>query len=286
MFKYYEDQMNRFWLAKEVADFKALPAAERHAIIKILANFASADGLVLENTSRDFPTMGAKCFAAAQGNIEVVHAEVYTNFLRAYVTDPNELEACFRAIVDQPSIRAKAQWAMKYLGPDVDPDVKNTGFAIVETMLFPASFAVIFWLRTNHSTKLHALVHANRLIALDENLHSDAWCHYVRESPTRPSPELITQMVREAAELEVAFVKDVIPVDLWGLSQKSMIQYVHYVADFTLAKFGVEPAYGVKCPFDFMLGISLNSREAVHEVAGANYDKVEKSVDDFDEATI
>jgi ribonucleoside-diphosphate reductase subunit M2 len=280
MSEFADAHVRRHWTQAEiraeedVPEFLKMRPAEQHAVKRILSFFRGADGMVLENLKREFPRDAAD-FPVVQAFYEAIHAKSYQILLEAYVPDPVEREACRRSIETEPSIRAKCEWALRWLDdPTVSDQVKNTGFAIMETMLFPASFAVIFWFREQHKDKLRALVHANRLIALDENLHSEAWCHYICHAPGKPSDEVITQMVTEAAEIEFNFVRSMIPEDLWGLSQGNMIKYVKYVADFTLRRLGVKAAYGVECPFDFMLSLSMPVREAVHEVAAANYDVV------------
>jgi ribonucleoside-diphosphate reductase beta chain len=64
--------------------------------------------------------------------------------------------------------------------------------------------------------------------------------------------EMITQMIEDAIDCEMAFAKDILDHGIAGLSLKDMRQYLEFVADQRLEALHVPPRYGSKNPFPFM----------------------------------
>jgi ribonucleoside-diphosphate reductase beta chain len=64
--------------------------------------------------------------------------------------------------------------------------------------------------------------------------------------------DMITLMIEEAVECEMAFAEDVLEQGIAGLSMKDMRQYLEFVADSRLEALNIEKRYNSKNPFDFM----------------------------------
>lgn len=75
---------------------------ERFFISRVLAFFASADGVVNENLVQNFcdevKIPEAKCFYGFQMAIENIHAETYSLLIDTYIKDTVEKEMLFDAI--------------------------------------------------------------------------------------------------------------------------------------------------------------------------------------------
>lgn len=75
---------------------------ERFFISRVLAFFASSDGIVNENLVERFcnevQIAEAKCFYGFQIMIENIHSETYSLLIDTYIKDPNEKELLFDAI--------------------------------------------------------------------------------------------------------------------------------------------------------------------------------------------
>lgn len=154
-----------FWTAEEVdvsqdaAHWRdRLHQRERNLLEKVLAFFACADGIVGENMVENFAAEvtlpEARCFygfqvcgttllaaigdpgGPAQIMIENVHAEMYSILLDTYVQDSNAKIALFQAVDNDPVVRLKAQWALKWLDASKSFGLRLVAFAVVEGIFF------------------------------------------------------------------------------------------------------------------------------------------------------
>ena len=91
----YEKHESMFWSAKEIdyqadsKDFENLTPDEKRFIEHVLAFFAGADGIVLENLITNFSSeiqaSEARNFYAFQAMIENVHGMVYSLLIDTYI---------------------------------------------------------------------------------------------------------------------------------------------------------------------------------------------------------
>ena len=93
LWDFYKKAESSFWVAAEIdlsADrFEQLTQAEQHFIKHILAFFASADGIVMENLCGGFQNevqvAEARAFYAFQGAIEQIHSETYSILIDIWI---------------------------------------------------------------------------------------------------------------------------------------------------------------------------------------------------------
>ncbi len=288
--KLYELAKNQeilFWRAEEL-DYHAdiedweekLNDDERFFIKNILAFFACADGIVLQNLLDNFSSEikinEARVFYAAQSYIETVHAQVYSSLVLNLIKDDDEKNQIFNAMETSPFIKLKSDWAKKWL----DRNTANLAerliaFAVVEGIFFSGSFCALYWLKsTNKMTQ--CLTKSNEFIARDENLHCEfAICLYnLLESKNKLSTKRIHEIIKEAVEVEIEFIICSLPCKLLGMNSDLMIKHIKYVADYWVGKIinsngkPCEHIYNIdKTPFTFMERIALYSKENFFETA-------------------
>lgn len=128
--------------------------------------------------------------------------------------------------------------------------------AVTESIYFSASFSVVFWFAKNNM--FPGASKANQLIKNDEGKHVEngALIHRTLVRNKLPQSE-VYEMVKDAVEIETAFMEDAMPEGLRGMNSKLMIRYVKYSADWFLEMFGYEKLYKVENPFDFMVKQSI-----------------------------
>ncbi|KAJ8086594.1 Ribonucleotide-diphosphate reductase (RNR), small subunit [Marasmius tenuissimus] len=197
-------------LSKDLDDWQhKLTSDERFFISRVLAFFASSDGIVNENLTARFSTEitipEARCFYGFQIMMENVHAETYSLLLHTYIADKEERERLFYAIDTIPSVKKKADWALKWISNDaVSFSERLVAFAAVEGIFFSASFAAIFWLRKRGL--MPGLTFSNELIARDEGLHTQFATVIFSYLEQKPSSEVIQAIIQEAVSVEKEFV--------------------------------------------------------------------------------
>ena len=117
------------------------------------------------------------------------------------------------------------------------------------------------------------LCFSNSLIARDEGLHTDFAC-LLYSQLRGPLPEATVQgIVRDAVEIEKAFILEALPCRLIGMNSNLMATYVEFVADRLLRELGYAPVYNAKNPFDWMENISLQGKANFFERRVGEYQR-------------
>lgn len=321
LWELYKNHLGCFWTREEIdfsedpAHWKRLNDSERHFVKHVLAFFAASDGIVSENIvarfCNDVQYPEARQFYGVQLMMECIHNETYSVMLDTYVTDPEEKLNLFKAIETVPAVKAKAEWARKWIGngalenlpPRVQSYLRNNAnssrvvsdwlhefrpsfaerliaFAVVEGIFFSGSFCAIFWL--NDRGLMPGLSTANQFIARDEGLHQTFACTLYRDHIVNKLDERrVHDIVREAVAIEKEFVTDALPVRLIGMNADSMASYIEFVADRLLEQLGVAPLFGTANPFDFMDMISLQGKTNFFEKRVSEYQKFQMEECDF-----
>ncbi|KAL3758848.1 hypothetical protein ACHAWU_003120 [Discostella pseudostelligera] len=278
----YKSHVASFWTADEIdlsSDLddwhNKLTDDERHFISMVLAFFAGADGIVMENLAerfcREVTLPEARCFYGFQLAMESIHQETYSLLIDTYIADPIERGRLFSAHATIPSVERKATWAQKYIGSTATFAERLVAFATVEGIFFSGSFCAIFWLKKRGL--MPGLTFSNELISRDEGLHCSFACQLYSKLERKLSQEEINAIIGEAVDVEKSFICDALPVSLIGMNSSLMGQYVEFVADRMLTDLGYEPLYQSKNPFDWMDLISLEGKTNFFEKRVGEYQK-------------
>ncbi len=281
IWNFYKKAMASFWTAEEIDlyqdlnDWRRLSAEERHYISHVLAFFSASDGIVNENLAlrfyRDVPIPEARCFYGFQIAMENIHSETYGLLIDTYIQNSKEKDYLFNAIRHIPSVKKKAEWAMKWIESSNSFAERLIAFACVEGIFFSGSFCSIFWLKKRGL--MPGLTFSNELISRDEGLHTDFACLLYGMLEKIPESRIL-EIVTEAVEIEKEFVSESLPVSLIGMNAKMMTQYIEFVADRLLRSLGVSSRhYGSQNPFDWMELISLQGKTNFFEKKVSEYQK-------------
>ena len=263
-------------LSKDIDDWNKLNNNERHFISHILAFFAASDAIVNENLIERFNSeihiQEVRCFYGFQIAIENVHSEMYSLLIETYIKDSKEKNKLFNAIENLPCVAKKAEWALRWIADEESSFAERLiAFAAVEGIFFSGSFCAIFWLKKRGL--MQGLTLSNKLISRDEGLHCDFACLLFTKIVNKPSVDRITQIITDAVEIEQEFLTDALPVDLLGMNNNLMSQYIENVADRLLVELGCPKKYNSTNPFDFMESISSEIKENFFEGRVSNYQK-------------
>ena len=261
----YKQHVASFWTADEIdlsADLtdwhENLTDNERHFISMVLAFFAGADGIVVENLAerfcREVTVPEARCFYGFQMAMESIHQETYCLLIDTYIAKPKDREVLFSAHTSVPSVEKKAMWATRYIGSKASFAERLVAFAAVEGIFFSGAFCAIFWLKKRGL--MPGLTFSNELISRDEGLHCSFACQLYSKLERKLSEEKIHKLIGEAVHVEKGFVCDALPVSLIGMNKSLMSQYIEFVADRLLKDLGYRPLFGSKNPFDCKLNSS------------------------------
>lgn len=196
-------------------------------------------------------------FYGFQLMMENVHSETYSVLIDTLLSnDKEEKEFLFGAMENIPCVKAKAEWALKWINSSSSFAERLIAFAAVEGIFFSGSFCAIFWLKKRGL--MPGLTFSNELISRDEGMHTDFACAIYRDHLRQKlSEQRVQQIISEAVEIEMKFVTESLPVELIGMSSGLMAQYIKFVADRLIRSIGCSQVYGVENPFEWMEMISL-----------------------------
>ena len=277
----YKKAVGSFWtveeidLANDLKDWDRLTPDEQHFIKHVLAFFAASDGIVMENIdlnfSNDVQISEARSFYAYQSFNESIHSETYSLMIDKLVRDPEEKKSLFQAIETVPAVKAKAEWALTWIGKSASFAQRLVAFACVEGIFFSGSFCAIFWLKKRGL--MPGLSFSNELISRDEGLHQEFAVTLYSHLREKCASKDIHKIVQWACEIESQFITEALPCKLIGMDAAEMTQYIQFVADRLMAQFGEAPIYGSKNPFDWMENISLEGKTNFFEKRVGDYSK-------------
>jgi ribonucleoside-diphosphate reductase beta chain len=281
IWEFYQQHQAAFWTAEEVdlsndiRDWENLTDNERYFLKNILAFFAASDGIVNENLAENFlkevQYAEAKFFYGFQIMMENIHSLMYSLLIDTYVSDETEKDECFHAIDRLPAVQKKANWALKWI-ESASFQERLIAFAAVEGIFFSGSFCSIFWLKSRGI--MQGLCNANSLIFKDENLHCDFAIHLVNNHlENKPSEKRIREILLSALEIEKEFITESLPVSLIGMNSNLMKQYLEFVTDGLLVKFGCKKQFNVEQPFKFMEQIAVETKGNFFESRTMEYQK-------------
>jgi ribonucleotide reductase beta subunit family protein with ferritin-like domain len=283
IWQFFKEQQAAFWVAEEI-DYNAdmdswntLSKDEKYFIEHVLAFFAGADGIVLENINSNFSTevqwAEARAFYAAQSYIEQVHSQTYSLLIETYIKDNENKTKLFKAIETIPCIKKKAEWAMKWMDQKTATFAERlVAFVVVEGVFFSGAFCAIFWLK-NRGLMTKALGSSNELIARDEGLHCRFGVALYKHLEGKLSQDKINEIFKEAVEIEKEFITESLPCKLIGMNSTLMTQYIKFIADYWISKLGYKKIYKTKNPFAFMDMNNIDGKTNFFEKRVTEYQK-------------
>jgi ribonucleotide reductase beta subunit family protein with ferritin-like domain len=276
----YDIAEGMFWTAKEIDyaadlnDWESLNDNEKYFIEHILAFFAGADGIVLENLITNFcvevKAPEARNFYAFQGMIENIHAMTYSLLIETFIKDVKRKQYLFNAIDNIPCVAKKANWALKWLNNERPFEERVIAFAVVEGIFFSGAFCSIFWLK-NRNKMTKALGKSNELISRDEGMHTEFAVLIYEHLANKVTQERVEEIFKEAVEIEEEFICESLPCKLIGMNSDLMREYIKYVADRLLVQLGFNKIYMCTNPFDFMVNINLDGKTNFFEQKISEY---------------
>jgi ribonucleoside-diphosphate reductase beta chain len=281
IWEFYKQHQAAFWTAEEVdlsndiRDWQNLTDNERYFIKNILSFFASSDGIVNENLAENFlkevQYPEAKFFYGMQIAMENIHSLMYSLLIDTYITNHQEKIESFKALEYLPAVQKKAKWALDWI-ENASFQERLVAFAAVEGIFFSGSFCSIFWLKSRGL--MQGLCNANTLIFKDENLHCDFAIHLINNHvANKPSEARIKEIILSALDIEKEFITESLPVSLIGMNSNLMKQYLEFVTDGLLVKFGCKKEFNVEQPFKFMEQIAVETKGNFFESRTMEYQK-------------
>uniref|UniRef100_A0A6C0DYV9 Uncharacterized protein n=1 Tax=viral metagenome TaxID=1070528 RepID=A0A6C0DYV9_9ZZZZ len=279
----YKKYVEAFWTPEMVDfnqdqyDFQKLDPNIQHFIKMVLAFFAGADSIVIENIDSNFTKITVREALVAysfQESIENIHGEVYADMLINIITNSVERDELINAFKTVPSIKQMIGWGRKWISSKRRLAFSIVAFTIFEGLMFSGAFASIYWLKKIlGEDKMKGLVQSNNYIAKDEGMHTTFGFEIYKHIVHKLSNDEMYSIINEAVEISKSFTIDAIKVELIGMNVKLMNKYIEYVADRILVGLGYEKLYNTTIPdqFQFMETIGFLNKDNFFERRSTDY---------------
>ena len=212
----YKKCQASFWTAEEIDlasdDLTKLTENEQSFVKSVLAFFAFADGVVVENLAENFCAEvqwpEARSFYGFQIAMENVHAETYS-LLIDHFASREEKRRLFDSLKHSACLRKKANWMTTWMRSDAPFAERLVAFACVEGIHFSAAFSSLFWCK-KRALPLSGLLFSNELIARDEGMHCDFACLLFQKmwKGSVPARDVVRAFVDAGEEAPVSYVAD------------------------------------------------------------------------------
>lgn len=300
----WETMLNNTWFPKEVDvtrdpnDYKNLLPSEKRGYDRALAQLIFMDGLQTNNTVDNvngwITAPEVNMVLVRQAFEEALHSQSYAVLVDSISANTNEIYEMWRR---DDQLYNKNKYIMdvyeKY-GAIAEDDDEAKIYMIaanqcLEGIYFYSGFAFFYVLA--RAGKMLGTAQMIRFIQRDEITHLAMYKNIFnsmrREYPDIFSEEIlknVRQMLIDAGELEISWGKYIIDGGIFGLTEKLIEDFVHYLVDQRAIAMKLEPIYGVKenplLWFDSFSKLN-DSRTNFFEGNVANYSKGSVNINDF-----
>lgn len=282
-FEFYKRQEAAVWSANEMdfirdkKDYERLEPKLKHLVDMILGFFAPGDGLIAQNIVFRFllecETFEEQAMFITQLFIELVHAETYGMTIMVFHPREEDQQRIFGLCEELPCVKAKAEWMNKYMYADIPKSMRYLAFAACEGIFFSVLFSIIFWFRSKGI--LQNFIFSNEQISKDEGLHRDFGAFLFRKEiekhPYEGWEKQADQILNEALEIELDFLKALVPEPIDELSSESLGDYAKIVSDSLRVKLGLPQKYKIKNTLTWMDDINLSQKTNFYEARVGAY---------------
>jgi len=279
--RHYKNGVANNWVPEEVNMQKdveqwrsptVLTDAERRLVMWNMGFFSTAESLTANNIVliiyRHITNPECRQYLLRQAYEEAVHTDTFIYSCDTLGLDPEEVYNMYLTI---PSIKAKDDFVVNMTKSILDPAFTTVGtdniqrfvhdligfYVIMEGIFFYAGFAMM--LSMLRSQKMVGVGEQFQFILRDESVHLafgvDLINTIVDENPAIWTEEFkarITNNVRQAVELEIAYAKDSLPQGILGLNADMISEYMEYIADRRLQKIRLPKLYHTENPLPWM----------------------------------
>lgn len=297
------------WMPTEIAMTKdmqnwktsgVISEDERLVIKRCLGFFAGSESLVSNNLmvlAKYITDPECRQYMARQMYEECLH-----NHTVVYICDSLDLDVTdvYEAYNTVPSIKAKDDFLMSVTG-NINRAGFNTKTQEGRRELFKAAF--IYWIicegtfffsgfamLLSLSKKIPGIAEQIQYTLRDESLHIQFGTNLLntlrRQYPDIWSPlfeEQLTDMMKQAVELEIQYAYDVLPRGILGLNAEMFVDYMQHIANRRLENLGMNFRYEKdKNPFPWMSEvIDLQKQKNFFETKVTDYQSEGVLDDDF-----
>lgn len=292
-FKHYVEMLRSFWSFEDFnanedrESFEALPECEKRLARTLFAFFTVGDSAIVNNLDEVYMREAKeerKYFLTVQSVNETNHKITYANFGRIFAGSDEEL---LRVARESEATILKVKFIEEFMNTDIPLFVREFASACSEGIFFGSQFNIATWFQSRG--RLQKFGSANKAIRVDENKHCDAFNQFcVQDMPegawNAETKALFTKILMRAIDIELQFVKELLPEPVVDIDQDSMSEYVKVVGNRQAFTFNRAMGYraldkpypDAKNPYAWADGQNLESKLNFFERESGSYETIAK----------
>lgn len=279
--KHYKDGVANNWVPEEVnmqndveqwKTHGVLSEDERRLVSRNMGFFSTAESLTANNivltVYKHITNPECRQYLLRQAYEEAVHTDTFIYCCDTLGLNPDQVYSMYTTV---PSIKQKDDFVVDLTKSILDPTFQTSGdknierfvhdlvgfYIIMEGIFFYAGFAMMLSLMRQN--KMVGVGEQFQFILRDESVHLDFGRDLVNtvidENPKiwkKNFKVKLTENIKKAVELEIAYAKDCLPKGVLGLNATIVGEYVKYIADRRLESIRLQKIYNSKNPFPWM----------------------------------
>lgn len=282
-YSFYKEQIGNFWtpwsinFSGDYTAFNQLTETEKNLLRLTLGIFNFLDGGVVDNLVVRFmieaETLKARVFYAAQTLIECFHGETYAMMIDTICPNESDRQNLRTAVNRMKFMKNYADLVKEFSQASLPLRLRQVCQGVLENLGFAAFFAVIFYFKYGREepAKINGILFGNQEILKDECLHAEyAFMMYQRQF-NPDDKDYVETMIRRMVEISFEAINELLPQDLPTMSNEDLKNYVKFIADVTMVKFGFEKIWHVKNPLTWMSNLGQTEKPQIFERQSAGY---------------
>jgi len=275
----YKTGVSNNWTPEEVVmqnDIEAwksdrLTEQERKLILYNLGFFSTAESITANNIAlilyKHITDPCCRLYLIRQLMEESIHSMMFVYCCDSLGLNPDEIYTMYNTI---PSIKDKDDFVIELTKNvfDKDFEIKDSHdaklflrdligyYVIMEGIFFYGGFAMMLALK--RKGKMVGVGEQFEYVLRDEFQHLDFGFNVIdtlkkeEQCWDKEFEEEIVNLVKKAVELETAYAIEACPEGIVGITSKSFINYIKYIADLRLERLGIKKIYNTKNPLPWM----------------------------------
>lgn len=216
-------------ISEDVEKWKELSEEKRLFLFKliglILHTEYNLNGKSTSKLSKDIKLPEAKSFFDLQSVMENTHTESYSIFFNSFL-DFTQQDQILKEIEAFPATKAREDWIKRWTNSPSFAE-KLVALATAKSIFSYSCFAAIFWIKDWGLTP--GFSYTYEMIYRDKALHRDFATQLFRDHLLEHiSDKKIQQIISEAVAIEKEVISNFLPLDLIGIKEKALNEYLDY----------------------------------------------------------
>lgn len=273
--------------SSDTGSWEAMSSDEREICLRVFAGFSNLESLIVDDSAKfqeEVTDQQAKAFAALKAYNETTHQASYQKVIDLFARDADHRHELNAAFINAPAIKAKCDWATRWLSSAVSVQENVVACAFFEGINFSSSFLWLLFMKKKGY--IPGVCTLNDYIIVDEGIHRDEKIlMYSGRMSRKLDKSVIEEIARGAVQAEIDFFEYAIgDMKIPGFAKADVFNYVRVLADDILVRLGHDRIWNTSHKFEWATDNNISNKVNFFETSSTAYKLADakRSDNDFD----